>query len=399
MIDIKNRIVFLLLSLGISTAAIAQSSSYEVGEFKEIKTDILIGYYQQEGSHSAVTGGEGTEALSATMPTIIVNVPFKNGQQLSLNLGADAYTSASSDNINVNTVSGASHKDTRIHGSLDYSKAFVASGWTLGANGSFSNEFDYFSSGFGFSFLKMLNQENTQLGLSTKVFLDNWALIYPFELRGQGPLVDTDKRNSYSLSVSWAQVVNRRMKMAVFADIVRQEGLLSTPYHRVYFSDLDNGNTPRIEHLPAHKLKFPIGLRVNYFVNDWMVSRWYYRYYIDDFGVKAHTASLTLPLSISDKHTLSPFYRYYIQSATQYFASKGEHSVVEDYYTSDYDLSAFSSHNVGLEYELKVIDGILKYHIGSRPGRLERIKLRYTYYRRSDALQAHLFTLGLSFRN
>lgn len=376
----------------------SDEGSYDVEEFKEIKTDILVGYYQQDGDHSAVTGGKGTEELSAMMPTVVVNVPFKNGQQVSLNLGADAYSSASSNNININTASGASHKDIRIHASLNYSKAFEEKGWTLGANGSFSNEFDYFSSGFGVSFLKMLNHENTQLGLSSNVFLDNWALIYPFELRGQGALFDTDKRNSYSLSLSWAQVLNRRMKMAVFADFVRQEGLLSTPYHRVYFND-SNDDMPDVERLPSSKFKLPIGIRFNYFANDWMITRFYYRYYYDDFGIEAHTASLTLPLKVGEKHTLSPFYRFYIQSASRYFAPIGEHSVNDSYYTSDYDLSDFSSHNVGLEYELKNNDGLFRYQFLNRRGRLESVKLRYTFYSRSDELKAHLFTLGLSFKN
>lgn len=399
--NVKQYLIFsvsLFLSLG-SMLAQQDESSYDVEEFKEIKTDILIGYYQQDGNHSAVTGGEGTEALNATMPTVIVNVPFRNGQQLSLNLGADAYTSASSDNINVNTSSGASYKDIRVHASLSYSKTFEEKDWTIGGSGSFSNEFDYFSSGFGFSVLKMLNQQNTQLGLSSKVFLDNWALIYPFELRGQGVLFDTDKRNTYSISLSWAQVLNRRMKMAIFADFVRQEGLLSTPYHRVYFSDLDNGNTAKVERLPSQKFKLPVGIRFNYFATDWMVSRLYYRYYYDDFGIKAHTASITLPLKVNDKHTLSPFYRYYAQSATKYFAPKGEHLLSDTYYTSDYDLSQFYSHNIGLEYELKNIEGLLNYQFMKRRGRLESTTLRYTYYSRSDELKAHLFTLGLSFRN
>ncbi len=376
-----------------------KSSSYDVEEFKEIKTDIIIGYYQQDGGHSAVTGGKGTEELSATMPTVIVNVPLKNGQEISLNIGADAYTSASSDNININTVSGASRKDTRVHGVLSYDKELEEKEWILGVNGSFSNEWDYFSSGFGFSALKMLNQQNTQLGISSNIYLDNWALIYPFELRGQGPLVHTDKRNSYSLSLSWAQVLNRRMQMALFSDLVYQEGLLSTPYHRVYFSDLDNGNTPRVEQLPSHKFKLPIGVRFNYFTSDWLITRLYYRYYYDDFGIKGHTASVTLPLKVNEKNTFSPFYRFYSQSATTYFAPKGEHSILDKYYTSDYDLSGFTSHNIGLEYELKNIEGLLNYKIIKRKGRLESFKLRYTYYSRSDELKAHLFALGLSFRN
>jgi hypothetical protein len=374
------------------------SSSYSVDEFKEITTDIIIGYYEQDGHHSAVTGGEGTEKLRATMPTIVVNVPFRNGNEVTLELGADAYTSASSDNININTTSGASSKDTRIYGTASYSKTNKESGWVWGGNTSFSNEYDYFSIGFGASILKMLNNENTQLGLSASVFLDNWDLIYPYELRGQGDLLDTDKRNSYSLSFSYSQVLSRRVQMAVFADVISQRGLLSTPYHRVYFNDYFSGTVPKVEFLPQSKMKYPVGMRLNYFATDWLVTRFYYRYYYDDFDVKGHTFSATLPFKLSDKLTLSPFYRYYQQSATKYFAPKGEHSVWNEFYTSDYDLSHFTSQSIGLELGFKKVDGIISYG-NKRKGRWEAIKTRYNYYQRSDGLKAHLISVGLTLKN
>lgn len=376
----------------------SDSSSYSVEEFKEITTDVLIGYYQQDGNNSAVTGGEGTEKLNATMPTIVVNIPIKNGQTISLDLGADAYTSASSDNINPNTSSGASYKDIRIYGSATYSKEFEEKETILGGSVSFSNEYDYFSIGFGLSALKMLNNENTQLGISAMAFFDNWALIYPYELRGQGALLDENKRNSYSISLSYSQVINRRLKMAIFADVVSQHGLLSTPYHRVYFSDYENGNTAKVEMLPQSKLKIPIGLRANYFASDWLIIRSYYRYYYDDFGVQGSTASLTLPMKVTDQFTLSPFYRFYNQSASKYFAPKGEHSVTQEFYTSDYDLSKFNSNSVGLEIGFKKVEGILNYG-KKRKGRIEAVKLRYSYYMRSDGLNANLISLGFTMKN
>ena len=389
-------IAVFLLSLNLFSQS--DSSSYSVDEFKEITTDVLIGYYQQDGNHSAVTGGEGTEELNAVMPTVVVNIPFKNGQSLSLDLGADAYSSASSNNINPNTSSGASSSDIRIYGSAAYSRELDDKGTVLGGSTSFSNEYDYFSMGFGLSALKMLNNENTQLGISAMAFFDNWALIYPYELRGQGALLDESKRNSYSVSLSYSQVVNRRFKMAVFADIVNQQGLLSTPYHRVYFHDYDDGNTAKVEMLPQTKWKIPIGLRANYFVSDWLVLRSYYRYYYDDFGVQGNTFSLTLPIKMTDQFTVSPFYRFYNQSASTYFAPKGEHSVMQEFYTTDYDLSKFNSNSVGLELGFKRVDGILTYG-KKRQRRLEAVKLRYSFYRRSDGLDANLISLGFTVKN
>ncbi len=67
-----------------------------------------------------------------------------------------------------------------------------------------------------------------------------------------------------------------------------QEGLLSTPYHRVYFTD----GTLKVEKLPGTRAKLPIGLRASYFLGDRFIIRSFYRYYQDNWGMKAHTVSL-----------------------------------------------------------------------------------------------------------
>ena len=94
------------------------------------------------------------------------------------------------------------------------------------------------------------------------------------------------------------------------------EGLLSTPFHRVYFSDQE---LPDIERLPESRLKIPLALRLNYKASDNLIVRTYYRYYSDDFGIQAHTFNLELPIYLSDVWTISPFYRYHTQSGSKYF--------------------------------------------------------------------------------
>ena len=58
--------------------------------------------------------------------------------------------------------------------------------------------------------------------------------------------VDFKPRNSYSLSVGLSHVMTKRLQMMLMVEPAYQEGLLSTPFHRVYFTD----NTMKIEKLP-----------------------------------------------------------------------------------------------------------------------------------------------------
>ena len=89
------------------------------------------------------------------------------------------------------------------------------------------------------------------------------------------------------------------------ADGIAQTGYLGLPFHRVYWND----QSVHVENMPDSRLKLPIGLRVNYFASDHVVIRSYYRYYRDNWGVNAHTASIELPLKLNSFISFSPFYR------------------------------------------------------------------------------------------
>ena len=64
-----------------------------------VEIDFLISYYDQDGNHSPVTGGLGTEKLTDVAPKIMVTVPLNEKTKLSVDLGLEAYSSASTDQI------------------------------------------------------------------------------------------------------------------------------------------------------------------------------------------------------------------------------------------------------------------------------------------------------------
>ena len=164
------------------------------------------------------------------------------------------------------------------------------------------------------------------------------------------------KRNSYSISVGVTQILGKKWQGAIFMDAVVQNGLLSTPFQRVYF-----GDTPSffiqafqladdVERLPDSRFKLPIGGRLNYYLNDTFILRSYYRFYYDDWGITAHTANLEIPIKVSEVFTLYPTYRFYTQTAANYFYEKEAALSSYDFYTSDYDLSKYRAHQYGMGF-------------------------------------------------
>jgi hypothetical protein len=390
----------------VGSALLAQETTPpDTGKIKldNIEVTFLGSYYEQDGNHSPVTGGTGTELLDNVAPSVIVNVPIDTVRSVSLNGGVDFYSSASSDNINnpfllSNHVSSASAHDTRFYGTLGYKHKNNQKNTIKGFDVGYSQEYDVMSIQAGLNYAKSSADHNREINFKVKYFYDDWKLIYPVEFRNSTQeLLPTDKRSTFTLSTTGSTVINKRMNASISNDIVVQSGLLSTPFHRVYFSDAPR---PGIEILPSQRIKIPVGLRFNYHINDFLLLRTFYRFYYDTWGMTGNTIKVELPVKVGKSFRLYPFYRFHAQSAVDYFAAYGENSSTQEFYTSDYDLSAFTSQKYGLGFSISPL-----YGIGRMKGLFRRdavsifksFDFRYALYSRSDGLTASVFSVALKF--
>ncbi|RWY47139.1 DUF3570 domain-containing protein [Mucilaginibacter gilvus] len=381
---------------------VKDTTNYEARKLKIDEVNFVSAYYNQNGNNSAVTGGIGTEKLTDFANTIDLQMSrySKSGKKHTFNfeLGVDTYTSASSDKIDPNTVSSASRQDVRIYPSLNWTVSDDKTGNAFGLAGSYSREFDYQSFGAGINVTRVSKDKNTQFDFKAQVFLDKWKVILPVELRPPGygsgsdhedkRPVDYKPRNSFSTSFSLSQVINTRLQMALIVEPSYQHGLLATKYQRDYFTD----GSVRVENLPDSRYKLPIGLRFNYFLDDHFIVRLFYRYYMDNWGIRANTAELEIPVKLTSFVSVSPFYRYNTQRGTRYFAPYGQHNPNDEFYTSDYDLSTVHSNFVGANLRLTPPGGIL----GSQ--HFTALELRAGHYMRSTGLNSNIVTLALKFK-
>ena len=433
-------LISIVLLLFVVTGASFAQEGPETGEesFKKrvlenTEIDLLAGFYSQDGENAAVTGGRGTEELTDIAPTIVVSIPMNEDDVLTIDAGISAYTSASSSNVDpfdgkgpadpFTASSGASASDvyanftgTYSHSSDDRNKI-----WT--AKLSVSTEYDYFSAGVGGSYTRLFNEKNTELSFNANIYLDTWNAIYPYELRpfgeggnglnnnlfnrivGNEPYApsftefDGETRNSYSVGLNFSQILSKKIQGSLALDLVQQEGLLSTPFQRVYFSDkpdvfIENFHlADDVERLPDTRFKIAAGGRLNFYLNEIFVIRSYYRFYTDDWGILSNTASVEVPVKISQKFTLYPSYRYYDQNAADYFGPYEEHLSTEEFYTSDYDLSEYTAnqYGIGMKYT-DIFTNFHLWHLG-----LKSVDLRYYHYQRNSGLTSDLVSGGLNF--
>lgn len=432
-------ILFLIGFLLLESVGYAQDTPLESGNYKSrvleaVEIDFLTSYYSQDGNNAAVTGGLGTEELTDFTAAFVIAIPLNGDDVLTIDTGISAYTSASSSNINpfdkrpadpFTAATGASSQDTWYNLTANYSHSSDDRNSNWSAKVSFSTEYDYSSIGFGGSYSKLFNEKNTELSLNANIFLDQWKVIYPYELRPFAPggaglndflflenpitgnpdydptfsILTDDKRNSYALGLGLSQILSKNIQGSLLLDFVQQSGLLSTPFQRVYFQDfadsfIDNFHmADDIERLPDQRFKVAAGLRVNFYINEFIVLRSYYRFYYDDWGITSQTASIEIPIKIAEKWSLYPSYRFYYQGAADYFAPYNEHLSQQQFYTSDFDLSKYNANQYGLGLSYTDIFTQMKvWKIA-----LKSIDLSYNYYQRNTGLKAGIISGGFKF--
>ncbi len=437
--------LYLLFLHGYSQIAQKYQDIFQSRPLKIEEINLVTSYYSQNGTHSAVTGGGtailGVGANAITLPGSEQLNDFSNFLELKLvgygetgnkhtitaGLGIDHHTAASQKYI---SPTGASNPGgTRVYPSLNWTVENLNQGTEFGLGTYYSHEYNYTSFALD-GHVGYKNKTGGEFGAKVSAYFDQVSLIYPSDdstkyktgtnsittpldqlvittnasQSGGGGVayygggsgessIATTPRNTYTTSLTYSQVINKSLQMAVLFDLVKQDGYLGLPFHRVIFEN----HLERIEKLPSSRTKLPIGLRVNYFMGDDVIIRSYYRYYTDDWGLTSHTASIEVPYKITPFFSVSPFYRYYTQTATKYFAPLYGHKVdavgnpKDTYYTSNYASSAFSSNYVGVGLRSAPPGGFNNTYLSA-------LELRFGHYVQTTDLNSNVISLHFTFK-
>ncbi len=387
--------MFSLLCAGAQTIQ-TDSSSFKSRKLQLEEINLVSSYYTQDGNNAAVTGGIGSEKLTDISNVIDVKL-FKYDSKLrkhtfGAELGIDHYTSASSDMIDLKANSSASSADTRVYPSVNWSRENEKRGTTIGAGLSASTEYDYKSYGANIMFSQKTKNKNGEFTAKIQTYLDQVLLVAPIELRtgftGRGKGYASAARNTFGGSLSYSQIINERMQVILLADAVKQEGFLSLPFHRVYFKDA----SVHQENLPNSRFKIPLGIRANYFLGDKFIIKTYYRFYTDDWGIKSNTVNVEIPIKLTAFLSISPFYRYYDQTASKYFNAYQKHTAQDQFYTSNYDFSKFQTNFFGAGFRFSPTKGLFNNK------HFSMIELRYGHYSRTTGMNADIISMNLKFK-
>ncbi|MFO1488515.1 MAG: DUF3570 domain-containing protein [Verrucomicrobiota bacterium] len=214
---------------------------------------------------------------------------------------------------------------------------------------SYSEESDYRSVGAALNYIIALNEKNTLISAG-------WAHSWD---RVNDDLGKPQNKRSDDFLIGVSQLLGPKTVLGFNFTYGTAHGYLNDPYRFIVAAndlqiDADNPSG-YIEQRPDNRDKYIGRLSVTQFITPANASvEAAYRYYHDTFGIDAHLLELTWYQKLGKRVIVAPGFRYYYQSAANfYYDILPDSANKPQYYSSDYRLSNLQSFTVGVNVTVK----------------------------------------------
>jgi hypothetical protein len=242
-----------------------------------------------------------------------------------------------------------------------------------------SKEYDYLSIAINGSLAKDFNQKNTTVSGGISVALDTIdpeggrPIGFSEMVIDQGQFAnkegyraafdatrqtDTDDKTTTDLLLGITQVINRRMLMQFNYGYSMSDGYHSDPF-KVLSVVSDEGLTQSLVHedRPTERTRQSFYWQTKYALDSAVVDV-SYRYATDDWEVDSHTIDSRLRFNLSDNSYIQPHFRYYQQSAAEFYRPfLLESTALPTFTTADYRLGEMTAYTLGVKYAVKIQSG------------------------------------------
>ena len=167
--------------------------------------------------------------------------------------------------------------------------------------------------------------------------------IEPYDAIDNGRVLSA-KRNSFSISGGFTQVLNKNAVIQTGVSLTREAGFLSDPYKQVWVNDsVLNDSRPDSRLMWAWTTKFR-----QYMTRSKAALHLDYRYFIDDWGIHSNTLDASWNQPLGHDWEIAPAIRYYTQTSPDFYGPVFFLAPEDAYWSSDYRLATYGS----LSYQL-----------------------------------------------
>ena len=289
--------------------------------------------------HSYDGGG-----LKVDGPSVLVRKAYKDKVSMWGNYYVDMISSASIDVV----TTASPYKEKRKEKSLglDYlqGKTFMGLSYTN------SKESDYTANSASFGISQDFFGDLTTLGIS---YARGWDTV---SRNGDDIFEAKARRQVYSVNLT--QVITKNFVMNLNYEGVTDQGFLNNPYRQVRYLDPGSarGYSYEPEIYPETRTSSATALRGMYYLPYRASLKGEMRYYTDTWGIKGWNAEIAYVHPLSDHLTLEGKYRFYQQSAADFYADLFPYSNSQNFMARDKEMAKYNTQTIGggVSYEFKV---------------------------------------------
>lgn len=259
---------------------------------------------------------------------------------------ADVWTSASVDI----RASASVRPVTEQRDELDLALMHEIDDLTLSGTYRFSSEHDYLSHGAMLDAAYAFADKAATLSLGLRALFDTVG-------RAGDPTFSRDL-GTLDATLSYTQVLDPMMFVQATYEIAHGSGYQASPYRWVGGGGTGFGCKEALQCLPEQvpdaRTRHALAAMLRRALSDAISLGASYRYYFDDWGLGSHTVLAELGWNLGSAALLSLRYRFYMQSAADFYQPRYTQLTAEAYRTRDRELSGMSFHRIGadLHYDL-----------------------------------------------
>lgn len=279
--------------------------------------------------------------LQVQGPSVLVRKAYKDKVSVWANYYVDMISSASIDVM----ATASEYKEEREEKSLgvDYlhGKTFMGLSYTN------SEESDYSANSVSFGISQDFFGDLTTLGVT---YGRGWD-----QVRRNGDENFSEETERQTFRVDLSQIVTRNLVVSLTYQGVTDEGFLNNPYRQVRYLDSGaaRGYSYEAELYPRTKTSSATALRGMYYLPYRASVKAEGRIYRDTWGVDAWNAELAYVHPLGDHLTLEAKYRYYDQTAADFYSDLFPYQDSQNFMARDKELATYSTHTLGagIQYE------------------------------------------------
>ncbi len=323
-------------------------------------------------SRAGKPGQPGSEEMRVDQPQL--EVVLKQGAHLThrIWIPVDVVTAASPDAIDV--VSTSSRRNEAA--SVDWTATYEKDHTTASIRNGHHEEENYRSWNTGLGLTRAFAEDNTVVSAGVNVVLD-WFDRYTLKGANDGH----NARSSLNFNAGLTQLLSPTTVAHLDYGYTLQEGQLSNGWNIVPTAE----GAFQLEKLPPARGRHAIVARVAQYLPWTGAVHGSYRFYIDTFGIAAHSFEIELHQRLASFARLRFNYRFHTQTGADFFRTSVPLGA-PIYATADSDLASLQAHSVGVK-------GTFDFPV--RFARTLRADLAVERYFRSNDLRVSVYSCGL----